>query len=671
MIVSWNWLAQYVRLDMPVEVLTERLALTGLNHESTDEVGGDLAIDLEVTSNRPDCLGHLGVAREVSVLFDRPLRLPDPRPATAGEPTEALTSVAVEAPDLCPHFTARVVSGLTVRESPWWLRKRLETLGVRPVSNVVDVTNYVMFECGQPLHAYDLDRLAGRRLVVRLAREKETLRAINNKVYDLSPGMLVIADAERPVGLAGVMGGLDTEIAPGTKNVLIEAARFDPMSVRRTSRTLGLFSPSSYRFERPLDAEATEWASRRCAELILETAGGTLHPGLVEVGASRPERATVTLRLDQIPRVLGIAIDRATVERILRALGLEPAGESGTSLTFRPPSWRSDLEREIDLVEEVARVHGYEHIPEDRAVPLVSSPRGDRERVDGTVREALIGCGFDEAVTFSLVADELSVTLSPGPAVPPIRVEHSARRREGALRRSIVPSLLAARRHNEAHGNPDAELFEIADVYLPRPGAELPDQPVRLALVSGRDVSGIKGVVEALLSRLHVPGALEVRPADVPLFTPGRAAELLVLGEHLGYLGEVARDRLDALELRGSVTAAELELGVLIGRAVLVAQNRRLPEFPAVYRDLSLVVPRSLPWAELSSAVTGSAGATLEAVDFLDTFQGGNLPAAMHSVHFGLRFRNPERTLTGEEVDRLVRSVVDACAARFGATLRA
>ena len=670
MIVSWNWLSQYVRLEMPVEVLTERLALTGLNHESTEEVGGDLAIDLEVTSNRPDCLGHVGVAREISVLFDLPLRVPDPRPPVSGEPVETLTAVAVEEPGLCPRFTARVVSGVTVKESPWWLRKRLETLGVRPISNVVDVTNYVMFECGQPLHAYDLDRLSGRRLVVRRARPKETLTAINNKAYELAPEMLVIADAERPVGLAGVMGGLDTEIGPATKNVLIEAAQFDPMSVRKTSRALGLFSPSSYRFERPLDPEGTEWASRRCAELILETAGGTLHPGVIDVGTPRPVRPAITLRLDQIPRVLGIDIDRPTVERILTALGLAVESATAASITAAAPTWRSDLEREIDLIEEVARVHGYEHIPEDRAVPLTSAPRGRRERVEGLIRGALTGCGFDEAVTFSLVSDALAEPFRPGAADAPVRVEHSSRKREGALRQSLVPSLLSVRRHNEAHGDPNAELFEIADVYLPRPGHDLPDQPARLALVSGRDFFGLKGVIESLLTRLHANGGLEARPADVPWLTPGRAAELLLGGDHLGYLGEVARPRLDALELRGACTAAELDLGVLIARAVLVPQHHTLPPFPAVERDLSLVVDRALPWAELSTAVAQAAGPNLEGVDFLDTFAGGNLPDGRHSVHFGLRFRHPERTLTGEEVDRSLRAVVDACAARFEAALR-
>jgi phenylalanyl-tRNA synthetase beta chain len=670
MIVSWNWLREYLRLDMPVEVLTDRLALSGLNHESTSDVGGDLAIDLEVTSNRPDCLGHLGVAREISVLFDRPLTKPDPRPRASGAPVETMTSVVVEASDLCPRFTARVVSGLTVGESPWWLRKRLETLGVRPISNVVDVTNYVMFECGQPLHAYDLDQLSGRRLIVRRAKAKEQLRAINNKVYDLNPEMLAIADAERPVGLAGVMGGLDSEIGSRTCNVLIEAAQFDAMSVRKTSRALGLFSPSSYRFERPLDPEITEWASRRCAELILETAGGTLHPGVIDVSSQVPPRAPITLRIDQIPRVLGIEIDQQTTKRILLALGLEPLEESTKTLVFRPPTWRSDLEREIDLIEEVARVHGYEHIPENRAVPLTSAPRGRRERVETAVRGALGVSGFDEAVCFSLVSEPLSTPLSTDEPTPPLRIEHSSRR-EGVLRQSLVPSLLAARAYNEAHGNVDASLFEMADVYLPRPDLELPDQPTRLALVSGRDFLGLKGVIESLLERLHIRERLKARPAIVPLLVPGRTAQLLLGETHLGYIGSVDRVSMETFELRGDCSATELEFTVIQSMADLVPMHHTLPPFPVVSRDLSLVVARGLPWSELALASSTAAGPTLESVEFLDTFQGGDLPQDKHSVHFALRFRHPTRTLTGEEVERSIKAVVEACAARFEATLRA
>jgi phenylalanyl-tRNA synthetase beta chain len=671
MIVSWNWLADYVLLDMPVDRLTERLALTGLNHESTEETGGDLAIDLEVTSNRPDCLSHIGVAREIGVLFGKELRSPDPRPREAGPRVETATSVVDEEPTLCPRFTARVVTGIKIGESPWWMRKRLETLGVRPISNVVDITNYVMFECGQPLHAYDLDKLSERRLVVRKARGKETLRAINDKVYELTPDMLVIADAERPVGLAGVMGGLETEISAGTKSVLIEAAQFDSMSVRRTARALGLFSPSSYRFERPLDPERTEWANRRCAELILELAGGTLLEGVIDVHTPPAPRTAITLRLDQIPRVLGISVARSEVIRILHALGLEAVGEADNALTFRPPSWRADLEREVDLIEEVARIHGYHHIPEDRPVPLTRSSKGPRERVETEVRGVLAGIGFDEAATFSLVSDELIVPSNDPGALPPIRVEHSSRKKENLLRTSLIPSLLAARAYNEAHGTPDAELFEIANVYLPRSDRPLPDEPTRLTLVSGRDFLGLKGALEGLLGRLHADHALEAKPHESPMFVAGRAAKLSLGGTALGVVGEVAQERLDAFGLRNRCSAAEIAFDVLQDRAELIPRYRPLPPFPVVSRDLSLVVDRTLPWSELASAVRSAAGGILESLEYLDVFAGGDIPEGRHSLHFGLRFRHAERTLTGDEVDKAVTAAIDACAARFGATLRA
>jgi len=670
MIVSWNWLTDYIRLDMPVEVLTERLALAGLNHESTTEVGGDLAIDFEVTSNRSDCLGHLGIAREISVVFDRPMRIPAAMPKASGPAVETRTSVLVEASELCPRFTARVISGVRVAESPWWLRKRLETIGVRPISNLVDVTNYVMFECGQPLHAYDLDRLDEHRLIVRRARSGETLTAINNRVYELSPEMLVIADASRAVGLAGVMGGLETEIGFDTTNVLIEAAQFDPLSVRRTARALGLFSPSSFRFERPLDPAMTDWASRRCAELILEVAGGTLHPGVIDVGRPTPQMSPVTLRWSQIERVLGISIDPEEAERILVALGLERLDRTALSLTVRPPSWRPDLEREIDLIEEVARIHGYGHIPEDRPIPVTTAPRAVQERVEGVLREVLTGAGLDEAVTFSLVDVDLAVAVSPGSSLAPLRIGHSSRKRENALRQSLIPSLLAIRGHNEAHGNHDAELFEIANVYLPRPEGQLPDERTRVAAVVARDFRGCKGIVEAILGRLHIGEPLVARPVELELFAAGRAAELLLGETHLGYLGEIDSSVLDRMEIRSECAAAELELGLLLQQARLVASYHPLPLHPLVVRDLSLVLDRSCPWAELAQVARDAAGPYLETLEYYDTFRGGNLPEDRQSVHFGLKFRHPERTLTGEEVDRAIGSVIEACERRLGATLR-
>jgi phenylalanyl-tRNA synthetase beta chain len=483
--------------------------------------------------------------------------------------------------------------------------------------------------------------------------------------------MLAIADATRPVGLAGVMGGADTEISETTTRILIEAAQFDPVSVRKTSRVLGLSSPSSFRFERSLDPDVTDWASRRACELILKVAGGTLDAGSIDLGERRPVRPAIRLRLEQIVRILGIDIDRAEVVRILKALGLEEESQNGNSVSFRPPSWRSDLEREIDLIEEVARIHGYEHIPEDRPVAVSSSPRGSRERVESAVRQVLAGAGFDEAVTFSLVEDRLAIPVHAGSSAQPLRVDHSSRKRESALRQSLIPSLLAARLHNETHGQSGAQLFEIANVYLARPGHALPLEPTHLALVSGGDFRVLKGVIETLLEGLHVKASLTSRPESGQLFAAGRSALLSLGDEHLGFLGEIDPQALEQFELRESCVAAEIDFDVLLKRADLVAQQRPLPPYPAVVRDLSLVLSRAVQWGELDQVVNRAGGSNLETVSYLDTFRGGNLPEDMQSVHFSMVFRHPERTLTGEEVERAVSKVVDECERRFSARLRA
>jgi phenylalanyl-tRNA synthetase beta chain len=678
MIVSWNWLREYLKLEMSVEQLAEKLALSGLNHESTEDVGGDLAIDLEVTSNRPDCLNHLGIAREIGVLFDIPVKWHNPQPVAKNLKLKVaeLTRIENYEPALCPYFLARVVRGATVKESPWWLRKRLETLGVRPVSNVVDITNYVLFECGQPLHAYDLQKLVENRLVIRRAITGEEFVAINGKTYKLHDKMLVIADAARPVALAGVMGGLETEITGVTKDILIESARFQPISVRNTSRELGLFSPSSHRFERPMDPERTDWASRRCAELILDLAGGQLAEGVLETGGESRPRPSITLRQSQIEKVLGIRIDQLEVVRILQKLGLIelPAAETGTS-NWSSPSWRSDLDREIDLIEEVARVHGYEHIPEDRPVPLSVASRSRRERVENQVREVLTGQGLYEAINFSLVAETLALPISGDLAdgVLPIRLEHSSRKKETTLRPSIAPSLLEARAYNQSHGHDNVGLFEIAHVYLPQQGKALPDEPVRVAAVLGGDWKQAKGLAEAIAARFQLSARLDVK-ADTghvwSILDPQRSATLYLGERRWGVFGNLAKSAQQSFDLRQPCGVLELDLSVLIDLAELQPQYRKLPDQPGVIRDLSLVVGDNIRWADIAQLARKSGGPLLESVEFLDTFRGGKLAPGTQSLHFGMTFRSPDRTLSGDEADVAVNAIVESCSKSLGAQLR-
>ncbi|MEX2112805.1 MAG: phenylalanine--tRNA ligase subunit beta, partial [Pirellulales bacterium] len=438
MIVSWDWLKQYVTLDMTPAELAERLMMAGLNHEETYAVGDDVAINLEVTSNRPDCLGHLGIAREAAVLFDRPLEVPAAKPKAGTTELGELAKLRVENPRECPRYTARVLRGVKVGPSPAWLVRRLTTLGVATINNVVDVTNYVMLECGQPLHAFDLAKLKGRQIIVRQATKGENFLAINHKAYALEPTTCVIADAERVVGLAGVMGGADTEVSAATSELLIESAAFDPMSIRNTARALNLHSDSSYRFERGLDPEGVDWASRRACELILELAGGELAAGVLDAGEKPQPRAPITLRFAQLKRVLGIDVPPVEAREILAALGNQEQQADEAKVTVVPPSWRRDLAREIDLIEEVARVYGYDKIPEDVSVPMATSHRTEADRVLAKTRQVLTAAGFDEAMTTSAVEGPWSTAFSPWTDAPALRANTPVLRRADQLRRSIV-----------------------------------------------------------------------------------------------------------------------------------------------------------------------------------------------------------------------------------------
>lgn len=674
MIVSWDWLQQYVRLDVPVETLTERLTMSGLNLESVEPVERDVAIDLEVTSNRPDCLGHLGIAREAAVLLDRELTIPAAHPPMIGEKTSRVTSVTNECPQLCPQYFARVIRGVKVGPSPEWLQRRLRTLGQPSINNIVDITNYVLFERGQPLHAFDFDKLHDRRIVVRTARPGEKIVAINQREYELSPEMCVIADADRAVAVAGVMGGLDTEIGAGTANVLIESAAFAPLSIRNTARTLNLHSDSSYRFERHLDPLGLDWASRRCCELILEIAGGELLDEPVFAGIEPPrEREPITLRFAQIRRILGIDVPSMEAVRILAALGLKPHGTaSDTAAQFVPPSWRRDLTREIDLIEEVARIHGYEHIPEDAVVPLRASAKTLRDRITENVRGTLTAAGFYEAVTMSFVNDTLADLFTPQETRPRLRVEHSSRKQDNLLRQSLVPSLLESRRLNERHGTFNAQLFEIARVYLsaePRRNGDA--EPLLVSFVSGQPYAEVKGVVEALARQVNRAAEVTVRPSDVPQFAPGRGAEVLLNGQPWGWLGELDRSVTDRLDLRDAVTIAELRLSRLEDIADLWPTYQPVPTYQEVTRDLNFVLDESVTWHDLEVAVRQAAGPLLESISFGGQYRGKQIAEGKKSYLLTLHYRSPERTLTSEEVDAAQQAVIQACAERLGATLRA
>ncbi len=670
MIVSWDWLQQYVKLDVTPDEVARRLMLAGLNHEKTTEIDGDFAIDLEITSNRPDCLGHIGVAREAAVLFGQELKLPAAAPLEEPTPVAELTSVKLECPTLCPRYTARVIRGVKVRPSPQWFARHLTVLGLTPVNNVVDITNYVLMECGQPLHAFDLGKLRGQRIIVRASQKGEQFLAINHKAYTLEEGMCVIADAERTVALGGVMGGAETEVTIKTVDLLIESAEFSPLSIRDTARKLNLHSDSSYRFERALDPEGVDWASRRCCELILEFAGGELAMGVVDVGRKPVARAPVTLRLSQIARILGIEIPTNRVREILQALGNREVQANATQIEVIPPTWRGDLTREIDLIEEVARIHGYDEIPEDVRVPMAPSQRSPQDRVLNKVRSVLTAAGFNEALTLSVVERDWSEAFSPWTETAPLMLQTPILRRADTLRRSLIPSLLGARRTNESVGNPRIELFETAKAYLATSG-ELPSEPLLLGLTSGGDYAAVKGVIEEIVAAIRPDARVDVRDAKNELFARGKGVELLVGGETLGYLGEISSAGLKKFELRSATTVAEIRLSLLNDIARLIPKTEELSPYPAVTRDVNLVVDERVRWSDVAETIRTVVGLYGERLEYLDTYRDAKrLGEGKKSLLFSLVLRSKSGTLLSEEADAARDRVVSACGERHAAVLR-
>ncbi len=665
--VSLNWLTDYVDVAaMAADELGELCTRIGLCCDGIEQTDTDVVFDLDVTSNRPDCLGHIGVAREIAAAAGKPLTLPDLSDVpTARPPAGELTSVEVLAPELCPRYTARVLRGVKVAASPLWLIERLEAVGLRAINNVVDVTNYVLMEYGQPLHAFDYDLLDEHRIVVRPGRAGEQIVSIDGTRCVLTEEMLAIADASQPVAVAGIMGGLASEIHERTTNILLESAQLDPLTTRKTARALQLMTESSYRFERGVDPVGVERASLRACQLICRTGGGELAEGVVDAWARPFRAAKVSMRTARCRALLGADVDDAAQAAALERLGLSPRRARG-KLTCTIPSWRSDLTREVDLIEEVARLHGYDRIPVRQQVSHRVRPASVQERVRGRLREVLAAAGVDEAVTYSFIDEADAARFGFGAGV---RVDAAVRRSTNLLRPTLLPSLLKACRANRDAGSEDVSLYELGAVFPPGSGA-LPEEYTQLAVVAPRELRELRGTVESLIARL-VPGArAEVVAADVPGLVEGAAAEVRLDGEPIGALGAIDGEVLAAYGLEGPLAAATLRLEALLERAGAVPEYRPLPTFPPVTRDLSVVVDEELPWAKLAETVRSADQPQLESVAYVGSYRGRPVPSGKKSVTLSLTYRSPEGTLRGEQVDEMVARVVSALSQTLGARLR-
>lgn len=679
MIVSWEWLSQYVDLNMSHDALVDRLTMSGLNHEGTEDFEGDQAIDLEVTSNRPDCLGHLGVAREISVLFEVPLKKPDPQPAVTDRKAADYCSVEIQSPH-CYRYTARLIHGAKIGPSPQWMQKRLKAIGCEVVNNVVDCTNYVMFECGQPLHAFDFEKIKDGKVIVRNGADKETFSAIDHKKYVLDDAMCVIADSETAIALGGVMGGLDSEISDTTTEILVEAAYFNQLSVRKTARQLKLQSPSSFRFERDVDSVQLDWASRRCCELILETAGGVLLEGVVDVGDRPKAPTTITLRLSQLKRVLGIDIPTDFSTKVLAELGMDIKESDDQKVTVVAPSWRNDLTREIDLVEEVGRIYGFEKVPDTALVPMAASFTQKTDRVVAKVRDVLTAGGYNEAICPSIIPGKWSDSFSPWTDQPAIRssqpmpgVLEKASQNVGSvdqLRRSLVPSLLEARRVNEARSNTDIDLFETAKVYLPVAGEPIPNQPTMLAIVTGNDYYSLKGIVEAIVGRIDPAQSVSVSKCELDLLDVSRRGTLEIAGKRLGVIGELSNAGKKLYGLRSRTSLVEIDLAILEELAVIVPQHVDQSPFPPMARDFNFIVDNGVHWLDLEATVRESGGELVESILYRETFRDPKKDGETKKrLLLSVVLRSQDSTLTGDQADEVCNRIISSCGEKHAADL--
>ncbi|MDX1953753.1 MAG: phenylalanine--tRNA ligase subunit beta [Verrucomicrobiota bacterium] len=655
--------------------------------EHLGRAGGDVVYDLEVTPNRPDLNSVIGIAREIAALTGNPLRLPESRISShSNELIGNYLQVRIEAPDLCPRYTARLVKGVTIGPSPDWLKHQLEKIGIRSINNVVDVTNYVLMEMGQPLHAFDyrlLERAGGpATVVVRRSKADETFVTLDGQKRSLTTDMLLIADERKGIALAGIMGGQNSEINPETTDVLIESAWFQPSNIRFTSKKLDLRTDSSYRFERGCDIEICDVASRRAAQLILELAGGQLLEQSIDSYPTPFAPKEVPLRFKKCDDLAGIAIPAVEQKKYLQQLGFKLIAETELQATFRIPSFRVDIKREVDLIEEVVRMHGINRIP-------ATSPRGaiGSHVFDAvydhitSIRHILTALGLNEAHGQTLISD-ISARLSRE-AAETVFLENPLSSDMNVLRPSLIPGLIDSLKHNLNHKNPHVALFEIGRVFLLLNSEAKEERRLAIAMTGNRsaafwsgedrdarlDIYDLKGVIEELLESLGIRG-ISITRREQPTTLYAESATIQLGKFPLGEMGQVLPPLARRYDLRDPVFVAELNLDQLLLRRSANRSFKALPSFPSIRRDIAMVVNEQTTHEKVLSTIKSLKPAFLEHVELFDVFRGRNVPEGQKSVAYAFTYRNPEKTLTDPEVNGVHDQLVQAFRTQLQATIR-
>jgi phenylalanyl-tRNA synthetase beta chain len=649
----------------------------------------DTLLEVNVTPNRGDCLSHIGIAREISAIFNRPLKVPDTSAAPVGKAINEETSVSILAPDFCPRYAARLIRGVTIGPSPSWLRNRLLSVGIRSINNVVDITNFVLMEYGQPLHSFDFDTLSGRRIVVRTAEPQERLTTLDGQERNLTPEMLVIADGEKGVAIAGIMGGLDTEIQTSTKNILLESAYFEPRCIRRTAKKLGLSSEASTRFERGVDIEGVIKAADRAALLIRELAGGEIVSGWIDEYPQPLTISPIHLDTQKTGRFLGIEVSTDQVVDISRRLGMTAVTKKKDRVEIYPPSFRRDLTRPVDLMEEVARLIGYDRIP--ATIPNISSSSRKELKiipVRRRIREILTGLGFDEIITYSFISEEFcSAFRDPkySQAIPYVRIKNPISEDQSVMRTSLIPGLLMTMNRNWAQRNLNLRLFELGNVFSASADlGTLPQETNRLSLLwtgqrhpeshysksEGVDFYDLKGVLENLADSLKIK-EFSVREADAPTyFVPGKYIQCYSSDDLLGEMGEISPKIQSQFDLKETAYLLDFNVDRLSRKVTDDPLFKPWPRFPEITRDMALILDNPILWKEIREEILSLNESLIEEIELFDLYSGKPIPEGKKNLGVRIHYRSTEKTLSDELVNPIQENLLKRVLEKFGATLR-
>ena len=684
MFISYNWFRELTATKLNPEEIRERLTNVGLAIDAVEQRGDDFVLDVEVPSNRGDCLSHVGIARELAVIEKSKVQSPKSKVPNAEGQTTDLTSVVIDDPDLCPRYAARIIRGAKIGPSPDWLAKKLESIGQRPINNVADITNYVLHELGQPLHAFDLAKLNEQRIVVRRARRGEKVKTLDGVERTLDEQMLVIADASRPVAVAGVMGGEESEISTATTDILIESAYFNAQSVRRTAKVLGLNTEASHRFERGTDPEGVIRAQERCVALICEIAGGTATEDALDVYPNPSMGREAGLRPPRVEAITSLKVEVAEMQRILSALGFEQRTQDGAMRRFTVPSWRHDVSIEEDLVEEVARHAGFGQIQD--ALPPANSAGEyhSTETRKRALRTALAARSFDEAISFSFVEQTNDFELIPAfESSEAVVLTNPIIEEASRMRQTLLPGLLKSVQHNINHGTRNVSLFELGRVFASIQKGELPEEREALTLVvtgglmlGGRaqperelDFYDLKGALESAVEAMNL-ASLEFEAAEIKHLRPGQSAAISASGRPVGSIGRLSEAAAGLYKFRQPVFVAEVDVTALLASSQLPVLYSQLPRFPSIVRDVSLLVDRKITRATLMQAIADHRPTHFVKSEFVGTYEGEGIPDDKRSVTFRLEYRADDRTLRDDEVDEIHWRVVEALKEKFNAEVR-